>query len=609
MLPGLLLVGVVVVPPFLGVLTLSLFRVELLRDDLRPFVGLSNFLVRLPGDSLFLDTIPRTLLFALAATALAVPVALGSALLVNGRRRGGNLLGLLLLLPWAVAPVADGVFWRLVFDTRFGLVNAGLGVVGIPPVRWTNDALPSLFVTLVAVVWRATPLLAVLLLAALRAVPASQGRAARMDGASGWQVLRHITLPAIRPTLVLVAVIQIVLSLQVFDILFGVTSGHPKAGGDLTGFAIYTKVIDNLSFGYGSAATVVLAGIIGLCLLPLLLVMRGRSAGPVADGAAADLEPERAGGRPSAPVQRLRGAGRARNSAAAAAAPAASSGHTAAGLPRFEVGPQPHRRRFVGPRGGRLARGIAIASMAAWLVGPMVWLAIASFQPEAGLRSAPPSLTTAFTSDGYARLLNDPAWRGALVVSVQVSVLATIIALLVATFAGYPLARFRFRGARVVFGVLLVTQLVPPIALAIPFLFVVIALGLAGTIAGLVLVNAAFWTPILVWLVRAAFLAVPLELESAGRMDGLGRLGTILRIALPAASPAIAAAAVIVFVGIWNDFVFAAAIGGRTTGTLPRFLTLSADPPYHVLAAGILLTIAPCLVLVTVMHRRILRAV
>ena len=136
-----------------------------------------------------------------------------------------------------------------------------------------------------------------------------------------------------------------------------------------------------------------------------------------------------------------------------------------------------------------------------------------------------------------------------------------------------------------------------------------LAFGLKGTVPGLILVNAAFWTPILVWLVRAAFLAVPLSLERAARMDGLGRLGTILRVALPAAAPAIAAAAVIVFIGVWNDFVFVTALGTRTTGTLPRFLTVTADPPYHVLAAGILLTIAPCLILIAALHRRILRAV
>src|SRR6478609_8339951 len=88
--PGLILVGLVVLPPVLAVLGLSLFRIELIRDDLRPFVGLSNFLNRLPADTTFVGTIPRTILFAAAATALSVPVALGAALLVNGRGRSAN---------------------------------------------------------------------------------------------------------------------------------------------------------------------------------------------------------------------------------------------------------------------------------------------------------------------------------------------------------------------------------------------------------------------------------------------------------------------------------------------------------------------------------------
>ena len=186
---------------------------------------------------------------------------------------------------------------------------------------------------------------------------------------------------------------------------------------------------------------------------------------------------------------------------------------------------------------------------------------------------------------------------------------ATVLALAGGILAGYPLARIRFRGSQLILAVLLITQLIPPIALAIPILMLFIAFGLRGTVPGLIVVNAAFWTPILIWLIRAAFLAVPRSIESAARIDGAGRLATVLRISLPAAAPALAAAAVIVFVGVWNDFVFVASIGTRTTSTLPRYLTVVPDPPYHVLAAGILLTIVPCLVLVAAMHRRILRAV
>lgn len=595
MLPGLLLVGLVAVPPVLAVLVLSLFRIELMRDDVRRFAGLSNFLVRLPADGEFLATIPRTLVFAFLATATAAPIALGAALLVNGRRRGASALGLLLLVPWAVAPVAAGVFFRLLFDSKFGLVNDAMVALGVAPVRWLDEALLSLVVTLIAVVWRAIPLLAVLLLGALRAVPPSLGRAARMDGASAWQVLRHVTLPAVRPTVIVVCVIQVVLSLQVFDVLFAITRGRPLPGGDLTGYAIYSSVIGNLSFGYGSAQTVSLAAIVALCLLALVPVLRGTRVRRSRGTGDPDLDPFAdsipVGGLPPARWE--------------------VDGHGAESSTRGARVLAGRRARLRAWRGaaGRIARGVAIVALLAWLVGPVVWLLIASVQPESALRASPPALTLNLTLDGYARLLGDPTWSGALVVSVTVAAVATAIAVVVGVLAGYPLARYPFRGARVVLVGLLLTQLIPPIALAIPVLFLVLAVGLKGTVAGLVMVNAAFWTPILVWLVRAAFLAVPRSLESAARIDGAGRLGAMFRIALPAAGPGIAAAAVIVFVGVWNDFVFVAILGSRATTTLPRYLTISSDPPYHVLAAGILLTLAPCLALVALLHRRILRAV
>lgn len=190
--------------------------------------------------------------------------------------------------------------------------------------------------------------------------------------------------------------------------------------------------------------------------------------------------------------------------------------------------------------------------------------------------------------------------------SITVAVLGTLIALGVALLAGYPLARFRIRGGSVVLLALLATMLIPPIALAIPILFLVINLGIRDTVLGLVLINAAFWSPILIWLVRGAFMGVPAELERAARIDGCSRLGAIFRVSLPAAVPVIAAATAIVFIGIWNDFVFAAVVGGLETHTLPRYLGETTTPLINDFAARMVLTVAPCLALVALLRTRIL---
>jgi ABC-type glycerol-3-phosphate transport system permease component len=286
------------------------------------------------------------------------------------------------------------------------------------------------------------------------------------------------------------------------------------------------------------------------------------------------------------------------------------SGARAVVVPERDAPPTvPRRSRAGRPRhviGASMVAGLTIL-LAVWIVAPIAWIAIASTQPPSALIQVPPQLTTNISLGAYWSAITDPEWQGAAAVSVAVTVLATAIALVVALFAGYPLARFRMRGTRLLLLCLVATMLVPPIALAIPVLFVVIDLGIRDTILGLVLINAAFWSPILIWLVRSGFVGVPIELERAARIDGSSRLGTIVRVSLPAAAPVIAAATAIVFIGIWNDFVFAAVVGGRETHTLPRYLGESVSPLFDELAAKIVLTVAPCIALVALLRTRILK--
>ena len=578
-IPGLALVGVFVLIPIIAAIAMSAFRIELLRDDFTPFVAFRNYAVRLPADAEFLGTLPVTVGFAVLTTAVAVPLALATALLINGRGRFSGALAVVLLLPWAVAPIADGILWRLLFE-RTGIATYLLSLAGLPTVV-TREAAGAFVAIVVAVTWRAIPLLAILFLSALRLVRTDVRRAARLDGASSFQMFRHITLPAIAPVVVVGCLLQVILALQVFEVQYAMSAGSPPKGSMLAGLAIFNTVIGDISLGYGSAMTMVLAALIGLCLFGLFLIVRPRRARAVPHERDEDL---------AAPPIR--------------AAPGS--------WVRPERDPPPAPRGRSRAKRVRQVIGAALAALVTillvvWLVAPIVWIAIASTQPPGALIVVPPRLTAAISLGAYVRAVTDPAWQGAAVVSVTVTVLATLIALVVALLAGYPLARFRMRGTRLLLLCLLGTMLIPPIALAIPVLFLVIDLGIRDTILGLVLINAAFWSPILIWLVRSAFVGVPPELERAARIDGSSRLGTIVRISLPAAAPVIAAATAIVFIGIWNDFVFAAVVGGRETHTLPRYLGESPSPLLNELASRIVLTVAPCIALVVLLRTRILR--
>jgi multiple sugar transport system permease protein len=227
-IPGAVLVGLIVIPPILAVLGMSVFRINLLRDTNTPFVGLLNY-QRIGGDDKFLEAVPRTVIFAAGTTLITVPFALGAALLLNRRFRGVAFLGVALLLPWAVAPVVTGLYWKFIFQSQFGVATQIMNALGFAngPVVWLGEPDVAMGVAVAATAWRSIPLPALLLLAALKTIPDALYRAARMDGAGSWASFRYVTMPAIRNTLLIVTILTIILSLQVFDVLFTLTGGGP----------------------------------------------------------------------------------------------------------------------------------------------------------------------------------------------------------------------------------------------------------------------------------------------------------------------------------------------------------------------------------------------
>lgn len=592
-LPGGILVLLFVLPPIIAVASMSLFRIELLRDDLTPFVGLDNYLRRLPADRAFLEAVPRTVVLAAGVTALTVPLALGCALLLTRAFRGSMVIGIAVLLPWAVAPVVTGLYWKFIFQSQFGLATAFANLLGFAdgPVGWLDTADGAMLVAITATAWRMVPLMALLLLGALRTVPEAQYRAARMDGAGAWQTFRFITLPAIAPTLAIVAIMTVILSLQMIDILFTLTGGGPGDSTTVITYYLYKNTIGNLSFGYSGALAVVLFLIILGCSTLLLLVRlrrggRGATPDPGADGA---LDP--VVGRPLP-------------------APGASTAFAA--LPA-DPDPPPRRRLRVPRWVGRGLTIVASVALVVWLVGPVIWILVTSLQPEGAVTQLPPRLTLDLRISNYLDLLSRPQWQGSIVVSLTVVTLVTVLTLFLGALAAYPLARYELPGARVVLLVLLLTQMVPAIVVAIPTLLVFRFLGLKDTIAALVIVNTAFWMPLIVWLLRNVFREVPRSLESAARIDGCGRIGTLFRVVVPAAWPGISATAILLLVGTWNEFLFAVMLGDRNAVTVTRLIGFvqatvgpEGPPPFTLVAAAGITAFLPCLVLVIVFFRRLM---
>jgi ABC-type sugar transport system permease subunit len=597
-IPGLILLAAIVAPPILSVFGLSLFRIELGKDEFVRFIGLNNYLTRLPGDQEILDAIPRTVILAALTTAITLPLALVTALVLNRGFRGSGLFFMAVLLPWAIASVVAGIFWRIIFDTHFGIANGiliGFGLVQ-DPINWLQNTGEAVAIAIVAQAWRGVPLLAVLLLAALKTIPGTLYRAAKMDGATSWEAFRFITLPSIRPTLIVVAILQVIIGLQVFDLLFTLTNGGPGRSTYVLIYAIYDLAFQNLSFGYASTVTVVLFGLIVLFSLLFLLVQvrRRGSQGPTIDD---DAEIAISRGRTSALL-----------------AGARTRGAEPRSRPEFVERPRRPRVR-VPPRVGRVLFGIGAGLLLFFFVAPIIWMIVTSLQTDEAMSHMPPHLSLSNVwLDGYIRIIQDRQWQGSLVVSLLNAVLTTLFVIVLASPAAYALARFQLPGKRGILAILIFMQMVPAIVMAIPVLKIFQILGLTDTVAALVIVNVAFWLPLVTWLLRNFFSEVPIALERAARIDGCSRLGTLFRVTVPAARAGIAAAAILILIGTWNEFLFAVILGNRNAVTITRLVTvitsfpykLNESPPPDLLAAGGIVAVIPCLVLVLLFHRRII---
>ena len=429
-LPAAILIGLIVIPPILAVFGMSVFRIELAKDDNVPFVGVRNY-QRLAADTDFLASVPRTLVYAAFTTLLSVPLGLGAALLLNRGFRGSSLLGIAVLLPWAIAPVVTGLFWAFIFDSRIGIVNGVLMGTGLTtaPIPWLQSTATGVAVAVIATAWRSVPLLTVLILAALKTIPVALGRAARMDGASSFQIFRFVTLPAIRNTLLVASILQVIVSLQVFDLLYLLTGGGPGSETTTMNYFIYNTVVLNASFGYSAALAVFLLGVIVACSAVLLYLRLRSSERSVRDDA-----PD---GSATAPQLAL---------AAAAWRSGIGAGSEQPGSGRRIA------RVRVPSIVGRVALWLGAAVLVFWLLAPIGWIALSSIEPEGAVTTAPPELTTDVSLDKYGLLLADPDWIGSLAVSLEVTVLATAIAIVLGALAAYPLARFRLPGKTTVPG-------------------------------------------------------------------------------------------------------------------------------------------------------------
>ena len=393
----------------------------------------------------------------------------------------------------------------------------------------------------------------ILYIAALQAIPRDYDAAARLEGASGWQIFSGITWPLLGPTTLVILVITTIGSFKVFDHIYLMTGGGPENGTLVLAFYIYEQGFQ--------------------------VLRRGLRLGARDDHVRSRHVPD---GR---------------------ATPAAAEGHLTDMFSRRQL-------RLI----SRVCWILALSVAAIPFLFPFLWMISSGLKSAAEIFGSPSIIPRQWQWHNYIDVFTYQPFARQYFNSLYIAVTVTAVTLVLASLAGYALARLRFAGASLV-GLFLVSALmVPEEVTIIPNFFLMKRLGLIDSHLPLILLPV--FGPhgiVATFLMRQYFMAVPRELEEAGRMDGLSRIGVWWRVAIPMSRPALAAVAIITFLHSWNLFleplIF---VSSLEKFTLPLALSNFTDPYgvplWHLQLAATSLAVVPILIVYLIAQRQIVES-
>lgn len=278
--PALLLIGFILIVPLGYAAYLSLHDVQGNILAPSPFVGLKNYAAVFTSPT-FLASTGRTFYFAFVSLAIQLPFGIAVALLLNERFYGRNILRALILIPWALPTIVNGVLWTWIYQSSYGALNGLLMQLGLidRPILWLGSPSLAMNMVILADTWKILPFYVVLILAGLQTIPPELYQAAAVDGANAWQRFWHVTLPSLRSVFLIILVLRTVDTFRVFDIIYQITQGGPAGGTTVVAYQAYLVSFLQLQFGQGAAVSfVIAAAIVILAAFYLRLLNRGEQA-------------------------------------------------------------------------------------------------------------------------------------------------------------------------------------------------------------------------------------------------------------------------------------------------------------------------------------------
>lgn len=257
--PTLVILLVMTAYPLAFTLFYSFTDFNLLKSLRQPaeFIALKNY-KDLLTNSYFQQAVLNTVKFTILAVVCEMLVGFLMALLVNSLKRGQKVMRTLLLLPYLLPTVTVALSWRMMLSTNYGIVNQVLEALNLPVYNWFSDIRTAFGMLLLIDIWQSAPFVFLLLYAALQSVPQSQYEAARIDGANSIKTLFYVTIPNIKNSLALCALLRTIDSFRLFDKVNLLTGGGPANSTSTITQYLYNYGIKSLDFGFGSAGAIIM---------------------------------------------------------------------------------------------------------------------------------------------------------------------------------------------------------------------------------------------------------------------------------------------------------------------------------------------------------------
>jgi multiple sugar transport system permease protein len=274
-LPALAVLVIVSIYPFVACVNNSFRFYDLTRpSEGKPWVGLTNYGLLL-GDVRFWHSIKVTLYFVAFGVGAQLLLGFAMASLLNSLERVSKVILPVFLVPMVIIPVVVGLNWRLMYDQTLGIINYLLKALGVPSQPWLGSGFHAMLSVILTDTWEWSPLVFLILYSGMKALPTEPYEAAKIDGATGFQILTNVTLPLLKPVILIAILIRTIDAFKWFDTIYIMTSGGPGMATETASMYSYLIAFNFFNIGKGSAFSVLMLALVNVfCVFYARIITR-----------------------------------------------------------------------------------------------------------------------------------------------------------------------------------------------------------------------------------------------------------------------------------------------------------------------------------------------